>query len=450
MTRQDFTATLTVRDEKTHVVHEVVLPRGAGELTVELAFPRGSGHGNMLCLSLFDAAGFRGSGHRDGTTHRVSLSSVAATPGYAAGAVPAGVLKIVIHAHRVTAGEPCPYRLAVAWDELQSGAPEPAPRRRVVGSAATTAPAWHRGDLHTHTVHSDGEWEVPALLAFAREAGFDFVALTDHNTTSQLAGIDDVGGGKPLVIPGMELTTFSGHAVSLGTRAWIDWGVLHRGAMSGIALDVRRRGGLFVIAHPASVGDPVCSGCDWRFPDAMPGAASAVEVWNGPWDCDSNNEKGLALWYGWLDAGHRVVATAGSDTHGPGEDWERVARSVVWSPGCTEEVILGAIAAGHLYVSSGPSLELSAAAGGRVAGMGDTLAAESAELGVRWEGCPPGSFLRLVGDGGVLDEVRAEGGGTRRWDGKRARWFTLEVRDRAGGLLAVTNPVRIEPAGAPS
>jgi hypothetical protein len=123
---------------------------------------------------------------------------------------------------------------------------------------------------------------------------------------------------------------------------------------------------------------------------------------------------------------------------------------VVWSPGCTEEAILGAIAAGHLYVSCGPSLELSAAAGGRVAMMGDTLEAESAELGVRWDGCPPDSFLRLVGDGVVLDEVRAECGGTRRWDGVRARWFTLEVRDRAGGLLAVTNPVRIEPAGAAS
>jgi hypothetical protein len=448
MTRQEFSATLTARDQKTHKVHEVVLPHGAGELAVTLEFPRGAGYGNMLCLSLFDTNGFRGSGHRDGASHRVSLSATAATPGYIAGPVPAGVLRIVIHAHRIVAGETCPYRLAVAWDGLPPAETAPGSRRRAVRLSSSTAPGWRRGDLHAHTVHSDGDWDVPGFLSFAREAGVDFVALTDHNTTSQLAGIDD--GEKPLVIPGMELTTFSGHAVSLGTREWIDWGVLRQDGMSEVALDVRRRGGLFVIAHPRADGDPACSGCDWHFPDLMPGPASAVEVWNGPWDCNSNNEKGLALWYEWLDAGHRIVATAGSDTHGPGESWERVGRNVVWSPDCTVEAILGAIAAGHLYVSAGPVLELSAAGGGRVAMMGETLAAEFAEIGARWEGCPSGSLLRLVGDGAVLDEVRAEGDGTRRWVGKRARWFTVEIRDRAGGLLAVTNPVRTEPVGAAS
>ena len=286
-----------------------------------------------------------------------------------------------------------------------------------------------------------GAAQRPCLERSLATASLAFVG----DTTSGLAGIDDAAGGTPRVIPGMELTTFSGHAVSLGTRGWIDWGVLRREAMSAIALDVRRRGGLFVIAHPASVGDPVCSGCDWRFPDMLPGPASAVEVWNGPWDCNSNNEKGLALWYGWLEAGHRVVATAGSDTHGPGECWERIGRSVVWSQGCTEEAILGSIAAGHLYLSAGPHLGLSAVSGEREAGMGETLAAGAADLRAAWRGCPEGSCLRLVRDGVVLSEERAAGDGTRRWEGVAARWCVAELRDRVGQMLALTNPVYLEP-----
>ena len=48
----------------------------------------------------------------------------------------------------------------------------------------------------------------------------------------------------------------------------------------------------------------------------MPGDARVVEVWNGPWGCDSNNEKALTLWYDWLNQGLRLAATAGTDTHG--------------------------------------------------------------------------------------------------------------------------------------
>jgi hypothetical protein len=459
MMQQELAGILTVNDLKTHVAHEILLPVGAARLHVRFEHPRGSGLGHMLCLSLFDSNGFRGSGHRDGTmqggnaVHEVCLFPEAATPGYLAGPLPPGILRVVIHVHRIVPGDACRYRLVVEWDEepvpAANAARSPAAPRAAPPRAAGRL-AWYRGDLHAHTVHSDGDWDIPAFLGEARETGLDFVALTEHNTTSHLSAIGKLSDTAPLVIAGMELTTFRGHALSLGTREWIDWGVLREGGMSRIAGDVRRRGGLLVIAHPQAEGDPVCTGCDWRFDEMMPGLAPAVEVWNGPWAGDSNNERALALWYGWLSGGQRLAATAGSDAHGIGGLRAGVGRNVVWSPGCTEEAILGAIAAGHLYVSAGPALELSAADGGRLVMMGETLAVESAELGVRWEGCPPGSLLRLVGDGGVLDEVRAEGVGTRRWDGKRARWFTVEIRDRAGGLLAVTNPVRLELAGAAS
>ena len=77
------------------------------------------------------------------------------------------------------------------------------------------------GDLHTHTVHSDGNWDVPGLLAGARQAGPDFLAITDHNTVSHLAGLGENTGQPPLVVAGMDLTIFRGHALGLGTRRWI-------------------------------------------------------------------------------------------------------------------------------------------------------------------------------------------------------------------------------------
>jgi hypothetical protein len=473
--RQELSGILTSRDTKTHIVHEVVLPRGAARLRVRLEHPRGAGYGHMLCLSLFDSRGFRGSGHRDGilnghgVVHEVELATGGATPGYFAGPVPAGPLRLVIHAHRIVEGEAFRYRFSVEGEGLPPEAPAPHPRSPKMPAPnqcetrsstprfgepeppLSTGSGWRRGDLHAHTVHSDGTWDVRGLLCGAREAGLDFVALTDHNTTSPLADIEESGDTRLLVIAGLELTTFRGHALGLGTREWIDWGVLRPDwSIDAAAEEVRRGGGLFVIAHPMAEGDPVCTGCDWRYDEMMPGSARAMEVWNGPWTCDSNNERALAQWYEWLDRGMRIVATAGSDAHEPGGFSGRIGRNVVWSKGLTERAIIASIEAGRSYLSSGPVLELHAAAGGRIAMMGETIAASSADVSVRWEGCPPGSILRLIGDGAVVAEESCESGGERHWAGVSVRWFTAEIRDGDGSLLAITNPVYLQQGGRPS
>ncbi|RBY91806.1 phosphatase [Blastococcus sp. TBT05-19] len=63
-----------------------------------------------------------------------------------------------------------------------------------------------RIDLHTHSSVSDGTDSPAELLATARAAGLDVVALTDHDTT---AGWADAAAARPpglTVVPGMELS----------------------------------------------------------------------------------------------------------------------------------------------------------------------------------------------------------------------------------------------------
>ncbi len=63
-----------------------------------------------------------------------------------------------------------------------------------------------RIDLHTHSSVSDGTDSPPELLAAARAAGLDVVALTDHDTT---AGWVEAQRSRPdglTVVPGMELS----------------------------------------------------------------------------------------------------------------------------------------------------------------------------------------------------------------------------------------------------
>ncbi len=63
-----------------------------------------------------------------------------------------------------------------------------------------------RIDLHTHTTVSDGT-ETPAdLLATARAAGLDVVALTDHDTTVGWAAAETARPRGLTVVPGMEMS----------------------------------------------------------------------------------------------------------------------------------------------------------------------------------------------------------------------------------------------------
>jgi hypothetical protein len=444
---QTFDGVLTERDWKRHISHPFELPAGATRLFIRLRFdpPAVNGIDTMLCLSLFDPSGFRGAGHRGGAQHDVAIDAADATPGYLPGPLPDGWWDAVIDTHMVAPGTPCRYTLEILTTDEPAAerAPSPAPQ-----PSKTPGRGWYRGDLHAHTIHSDGDWDIPDVLAAARARHLDFVTLTDHNTISQLRDIDVLTSNDLLVMGGMELTTFWGHALSLGTRRWIDWRIRPgERSMPQIAAEIEKEGGLFIIAHPLAPGDPYCTGCDWRYVEMMPGKAQAVEVWNGLWNGDSNNENALLLWYEWLNWGLHITATAGTDAHGHTPLEARPGFNVVYAPRRDEGAILRAIAHGKLYLSSGPALELTGASGDTNAMMGDTLPRGAATIHARWRDVPANARLRLIANGAQLSEDITTSAGERTWSLEEgaAQWCVAEIRAANGELLAVTNPIYFAP-----
>ena len=107
-----------------------------------------------------------------------------------------------------------------------------------------------RIDLHTHSTESDGTQAPADVVASAREAGLDVLALTDHDTTrgwaaargaAQAAGL----GGLFAALVGEQGLTLASELV-FGTRALFALSAL----LIGLAfwLVGRRREGMLVSA----------------------------------------------------------------------------------------------------------------------------------------------------------------------------------------------------------
>ena len=405
---------------------------------------------NVLDLGIFgpaghelgNAEGFRG--WSGGARAGFMLSAVNATPGYLAGPIEAGRWALALgpvvlnplgmdwHAQiALTRGVQPSLRLAPAV--------RPAFHRR-------SRPGWYRGDLHTHTVHSDGRRQIAEMVSAASSAGLDFIVSTDHNTNSGNRAWAATGIDRLDIIPGEEVTTRHGHwlAIGLPPGGWVDWRYAPRdGVFANYAARVRTDGGLVVAAHP-SVPLPACA---WEFGYHD---VDAMEVWNGMWNVD--DELSLRIWQQLLRQGRRIPAVGGSDSHTTSQPIGR-PQTVVYAQGPSAPELVEGLRRGHCYVaeSSAVSLQLTASHDDdtATAGPGETLTVPpgaAVTVTARVSGVPDAS-VALISDGGCVGRAKtdASGDGHLTWtapDG-RGRFARVEVRRRSRfpSMLALSNPV---------
>lgn len=322
-------------DDRAASVYQYIpftVPPGAAGIAVRLGYDRTRA---VLDLGMFDPEGFRG--WSGGARERLVIGREAATPGYLPGLLPGGTWAVLLGLHRVPA-EGIDWEVAVGIGDLRPE-PLPAPPPRPERPPSRDLPAaagrrWLAGDLHVHSVHSDGILTIEELACLAAGRGLDFLAVTDHNTTSHHPHLPAAAEHAGiLLIPGQEVTTDEGHANCFGEAGWIDF---RRPADAWLEM-AEASGALLSINHPLA-GDR-----RWRRPmDRRPPLA---EVWHSSWDRGAPLP--LAWWLGW-GAGHPI---GGSDFHRPGTDG-LPGRPTTWVE-AEDDDVLGALAAGRTAISAG-------------------------------------------------------------------------------------------------
>jgi len=319
----------------------VEVPPGSTGLRVELDYDRSAGA--VLDLGCFGPGGFRGwSGSSRGS---FAIARDAATPGYLPGELEPGTWQVMIGVHRVPP-DGVSYRLAAqavtaagALDPPSALAPPvPADRPPRRALPARAGRRWLAGDLHTHTVHSDGVLTVSELAALAADRGLDFLAVTDHNTVSHHAELAAASRRYRItLLPGQEVTTDGGHANALGDVGWIDF----RDEPDAWLDATEAAGGLLSVNHPFA--GPV----SWTRP--MRRRPPLLEVWHWSW-LDLRWTLPLSWWLAWDPA---AIPVGGSDWHQEGSD-APPGRPTTWVE-CTGDdpaEVLDGLRAGRVAISA--------------------------------------------------------------------------------------------------
>ncbi|MGH2531255.1 MAG: CehA/McbA family metallohydrolase [Thermomicrobiales bacterium] len=390
--------------------------------------------GNTLDLGLFDergsesgSPGFRGWSGSNKLAFTIAQDW--ATPPYRPGAIETGTWQVLLGPYKV-GPHGLDYRVEL-WFNPDLPPTERPPRLPSLPSSPSLPPSlepgWPRGDLHCHTLASDGDSWLIEMLAAARAAGLDFLGVTDHNAANLPVAPDTLG--LPILIPGIEVTTYGGHWNVWGANRWFDFRLPDGEAVAREMATAAAAGGFVSVNHPRPFGPPWEYGVDLGY--------HAVEVWNGPWQF--LNSACLAHWEAHLRRGRRVVALGGSDTHflkgeatGP-LPRPRLGQPTVWvkvegEP--TAAAILDGLRRGRCFISASPA--------------GPQLYLTRTEKGIRLRaGQAAGQAALLYSDAGCIGAypIRVVDWTWPLPFPPRAEYVRAQIVDAAGNVLALTNPL---------
>ncbi len=423
-------AATSLASAQTTIVLDDVVPEGAPRyFAVPFTVPEGvreievrhddRSEMNILDWGLADPTRFRGWG--GGNTEPAVVSVDAASRSYVPGAIPAGQWQLLIGLAKVVE-RPARYHVEVILRTTATLAAQPERRPYAHVAALSTGPRWYAGDFHVHSRESgDASPTLDEVATFARGRGLDFVELSEHNTATQSDFIVDAQSRHPslLFVPGVEVTTYQGHANAIGASRWVDFRVNGSDpsvTIASVTAATAAQGALFAVNHPTLNLGEVCIGCAWSHMEP-PGSVVAVEVQNGRYSVTGNlfYRRSVRFWEQYLARGEHVAPIGGSDDHRAGNDTGSLASPIggpttmVYATELSVPAILAAVRAGRTVVKlQGPDDPMVDLRAGDSAMVGDTVRDRRVTLRATVTGAM-GATLTFVRNGDTTEPVTVSG-----------------------------------------
>ena len=239
----------------------------------------------------------------------------------------------------------------------------------ITAVAAAQAPAppaarWFKGNLHSHTINSDGDSPPYELVTWYKSHGYQFLAITDHNTFTDPAPFDTNPNDNFLLIGAEEITnSLTVHVNAIGISRLIPQqkGATHTELLQASIDAVRAQGALPLINHPNFI---------WAFTAAamLPLKSTALlEIASGHplvnHAGDGRTPSTEQMWDELLSSGMRIHGVGVDDAHNFRQEFtrERANPGLAWvsvrAASLTRDNIIDALSRGDFYASTGVVLK---------------------------------------------------------------------------------------------
>ena len=295
-----------------------------------------------------------------------------------------------------------------------------------------------RGNLHTHSTLSDGALKPEDVVETYKQAGYDFLQVSDHFLGRFNWPIADTRK-----LRSKDFTTLIGAEVhALATSAGEFWHIVATGLPldfappepdetgSMLAARARAAGAFVALAHPAWSQLTIEDGRSLA-------AAHAVEVYNHTCAIRTDRGDGFYLLDQLCNEDRRLMAVVGDDAHFHNGDLDAFGAFVlVKSRSLDPEALLGALKAGEFYSSQGPRIH----------------DIELTRKVVRVQCSPVNTIAVVTGASAALSrvglgltDVTIEYEEAKKWawrDLPPVKWFRIVVID--GPRRAWTNPIWVD------
>ncbi|MFH1023311.1 MAG: CehA/McbA family metallohydrolase [Planctomycetota bacterium] len=302
---------------------------------------------------------------------------------------------------------------------------------------------WLRGNLHTHTTRSDGGLDPQATIRRYAGQGYDFLALSDHDTLADYTRLDPCG---MILIPANEISHPGGHLLDINAKIGIPPDTNHQACIDRI----NRESGFAILCHP-----------NWlerfnhyTFEQLLDlNGYAGIEIFNGVCLYHPGSPRAVEKWDRLIAAGRTVWGYANDDCHQP--DRMALGWNVVRVRERTAAAVVEALRTGNFHASTGVIIE-SLRCEGAVLCARASNAEAMAVFGNngRRLAFVPGNELRFDASDITDDPIRIEGYGwanTMAWTqpiavrggpGDKVRRLAMEESPAIRALRA-DRPVRI-------
>lgn len=225
--------------------------------------------------------------------------------------------------------------------------------------AVLASVVWLKGNLHTHTLQSDGDSPPEEVAAWYSDHGYQFLVITDHDKITEIPAPEGL-----VLIPGEEVTDrlekkpLHVNAIGLTRVVPPQHGKTKVEVLQRNVDAVREAGGIPLVNHP---------NFGWAFGAAelkQLHGVTLLEIASGhPYVNAEGPPSAESMWDEMLSVGKRVWGVAVDDMHHlkrpfdadvvlPGRAWVTVRAEKA-----DAKSILGALERGEFYASTGVELE---------------------------------------------------------------------------------------------